>query len=86
MPHSVSAKKRVRQNATRRLCNKSIRSEIRTYTKRLEVAVEAKDKALAETCFKEAVSKLDKSLKKGVYHRNTVARKKSHCGKLFATL
>ena len=86
MPHSVSAAKRVRQNEKRRLRNKAFRSEIKTWTKRFVAAVAAKDTALARRYFLSATKKLDKAAKVGVYHVNTVARKKSHIAKLFHAL
>ena len=77
MPHTLSAKKRLRQAAKRRVYNKSIRSEIKTYTKKVLKAIADKDKALAVQFFNTVQAKLDKSWKKGVYHKNTVARKKA---------
>jgi small subunit ribosomal protein S20 len=86
MAHSVSAWKRVRQNEKRRIKNKSVRSEIKTWEKKVEAAVENKDTALARQYFLAATKRLDKSAKVGVYHRNTVARRKSHLAKLMARL
>lgn len=86
MAHSLSAKKRLRQNAKSNVQNKGVRSEIKTWTKKVESAVEGKDKALAEQYFNIAQGKLDKSLKRGVYHRNTVARKKAKLAHCVATL
>ncbi len=77
MPHSVSARKRVRQNLKRRVKNKSVRSEIKTWVKKLEAAIAGKDTALARKYFLTATKKLDKAARAGVYHRNTIARKKS---------
>ena len=81
MPHSVSALKRVRQNEKRRLRNKAVRTEIKPWPKRLAAAVAANDTALAKRYFESATKKLDKAAKVGVYHRNTVARKKSRIAK-----
>ncbi len=86
MPHTKSAKKRLRQAAKRRVYNKSIRSEIKTYTKKVLKAIEDKDKALAAKYFDLTQKKLDKSHKKGVYHKNTVARKKAALAKKLAAL
>jgi small subunit ribosomal protein S20 len=86
MAHSVSAWKRVRQNEKARLKNKGVRSEIKTFEKKVESAVESKDTALARQYFHLATKKLDKSAKVGIYHKNTVARKKSHLAKLLNKL
>ncbi|MHC4393540.1 MAG: 30S ribosomal protein S20 [Planctomycetota bacterium] len=86
MPHNASAKKRLRQDEVKRIRNKSDRSVIKTWTRKLESAVESKDKALAEKYFRETTSALDKAVKKGVYHKNTIARKKSHASKLINSL
>ena len=76
----------MRQSEAARLRNRSQRSQVRTWTKKLEQAVKDNDRALAEKYFRAAVSRLDKSLKKGVYHKNTVARKKSRCARLLQKL
>jgi small subunit ribosomal protein S20 len=86
MAHSLNAWKRVRQNEKRRLKNKAVRSEIKTWSKKVEKAVEEKDTALARRYLLAATKKLDKSAKIGVYHKNTVARKKSRLAKLLNKL
>lgn len=86
MPHTLSAKKRLRQADKRRIYNKSLRTEIKTCVRKLDAAVAEKDKAAAESTLRLVIEKLDKSVKKGVYHKNTAARKKSHCAKLLHQL
>jgi small subunit ribosomal protein S20 len=86
MPHSVSAAKSHRKNEKHRLVNKAWRTEIKTWTKKLSEAVESKDTALARQYFLEATKKLDKSAKAGIYHKNTVGRKKSSLAKLLNKL
>jgi small subunit ribosomal protein S20 len=81
MAHTNSAKKRLRQDDKKRVYNKAVRSEIKTVSKKVEKAVEDKDKALATQYLNAAQAKLDKSQKKGVYHKNTVARKKAALAK-----
>jgi small subunit ribosomal protein S20 len=77
MAHSVSARKSHRKNEKHRIANKAERSEIKTWAKKLEEAVSNNDTALAQRYFLLATKMLDKSAKHGVYHRNTVDRKKS---------
>jgi len=72
-----SAKKRILVAEKRAARNKSIRSKVKTAIKKVEVAIEAGDKAAAEAALKNAVSELDKATKKGIYHKNTCARKVS---------
>ncbi len=86
MPHTPSAKKRVRQNARRRLQNRAGKAETKTLAKRVLAAVEAGDRALAETELKRAQSKLDKIAKRRILHPNTTARKKSQLAKAVVAL
>ncbi|HNR98864.1 MAG TPA: 30S ribosomal protein S20 [Planctomycetota bacterium] len=86
MPHTPSAKKRVRQNARRRLQNRAGKAETKTLAKRVLAAVEAGDRALAETELKRAQSKLDKIAKRRILHPNTAARKKSQLAKAVVAL
>lgn len=77
MANIKSAKKRILVTATKTERNKAIRSKIKTYTKRVESAVAAGDKAVAEAELKAATVEIDKACSKGVYHKNTAARKVS---------
>ncbi len=86
MPHSVSAAKSARKNEKNRLKNKAVRTEIKTWTKKLSDAVGSKDTALARQYFLTATKKLDKSAKVGIYHKNTVNRKKSAIARLMNKL
>ena len=49
----------------------------KTAVKKVDAAIAANDKAAAEAALKVAVSELDKATKKGIYHKNTTARKVS---------
>lgn len=70
-----SAKKRILVNETKAERNKSIRSAIKTYTKKVEAAVEANDKEAAASVLKVASTEIDKACSKGVFHKNNAARK-----------
>ena len=70
-----SAKKRILVNETKAERNKSIRSAIKTYTKKVEAAVEANDKEAAAPALKVASTEIDKACSKGVFHKNNAARK-----------
>ncbi|MBQ8315345.1 MAG: 30S ribosomal protein S20 [Lachnospiraceae bacterium] len=81
MANIKSAKKRILVIETKTLRNKMIKSKIKTLVKKVEAAVAASDKAAAATALKEAVVAIDKAAAKGVYHKNTAARKVSRITK-----
>lgn len=77
MPHTPSAKKRMRQYETRRLYNRAYKKSIREAIKIFDAA--APDKAVEE--FKKAVKTLDKAAARKVIHPNKAARKKAQLAK-----
>ncbi len=77
MANSPQAKKRARQNERRFEVNKARRSRIRTYLRKVEEAIASGDQAAAAAALKEAQPELMRGVTKGVYHKNTVARKMS---------
>jgi len=50
---------------------------MRTYIKRVVAAIDAGDKAAAETAYKEACPVIDRVAGKGLIHANRAARTKS---------
>jgi small subunit ribosomal protein S20 len=83
---SKSALKRVRQTEKILLKNKSVKSLLKTHTKKVESEVTAKSKEGAETALKKAVSALDKAARKGIIHRNTASRRVARLTKLVNSL
>ncbi len=81
MANIKSAKKRILVIETKTLRNKMIKSKIKTLVKKVEAAVAASDKAAATAALSEAVVAIDKAAAKGVYHKNTAARKVSRITK-----
>jgi small subunit ribosomal protein S20 len=79
--HSLSAKKRVRQNAKRRTINRARKSQVKTQVKRLETALNAGDIEKATAELKATVKKLDKTAATSTMHKKTAARKKSRLTK-----
>ena len=75
--------KRNKTNEKARLRNQAIRSAVRTEIRKFQAAVEAGDKAAAEKQLRVASRALDKSVSKGVFHRNTAANKKSGMASAF---
>ena len=86
MPHTSSAKKRLRQTAKRRDHNRDIMKQIKVQIKGLLKLV--KDQASTPealgTQYKAAVRRLDKAAAKNVIHPNLAARKKSQLARLLA--
>ncbi len=77
LARNLSAEKSDRQGEKRRLRNKMIKSRAQTLVKDFVELVEGKKKEDAQKMLVELSSFLDKAVSKGVYHRNTAARKKS---------
>lgn len=82
MAHSASAQKRIRQNEKKRIYNKSIKSEIKTRSKRLAEAVEAGDAEKSKEIFRLVVSRIDKARKSKILHRNKASRLESKLARL----
>ncbi len=77
MANHKSAEKRIRQTKRRTEVNRARVSRIRTFVKKVELAIGSGDKAAAAEAFKAAQPELMRGTTKGVMHRNTVARKLS---------
>lgn len=77
MANSPQAKKRARQNERRFAVNKARRSRIRTYLRKAEEAIESGDQTAAAAAVKEVQPELMRGVTKGVFHKNTAARKMS---------
>ncbi len=81
MANIKSAKKRILVNETKAARNKAIKSKVKTYVKKVEATVAANDKAAASEALKAAIVEINKAGSKGVYHKNTCARKVSRLTK-----
>jgi small subunit ribosomal protein S20 len=82
MPHTTSAKKRLKQNLKRREHNRSVKKTVKTQIKRvLEVAKSGTVEQLQQE-YNLAAKKLDKAAAKRMVHPNLAARKKSQLSKL----
>jgi small subunit ribosomal protein S20 len=77
MPHHKSAEKRLRQTEKRTVTNRARMSRVRTFVKKVEVAIETGDRAAAQSALQLAQPELHRATTKGVLHKNTVARKLS---------
>ncbi|MBF0317432.1 MAG: 30S ribosomal protein S20 [Nitrospirae bacterium] len=72
---SLSVLKRTRQAQKSQLRNRMVKSKLRTLTRRLEEAIEAKNMEKAKECLVEVIRAYDKAATKGVLHDNTASRK-----------
>ena len=77
MANSPQSKKRARQNERRFAVNKARRSRIRTYLRKVEEAIASGDKDAAAAALRAVQPELMRGVTKGVYHKNTAARKMS---------
>ncbi|MEM9966466.1 MAG: 30S ribosomal protein S20 [Pseudomonadota bacterium] len=77
MANSPQSKKRARQNEKRMQVNKARRSRIRTFLRKVEEAIATGDKDAAIAALRTAQPELMRGVTKGVFHKNTAARKMS---------
>ncbi|MBV8334668.1 MAG: 30S ribosomal protein S20 [Alphaproteobacteria bacterium] len=77
MASHKSAEKRIRQTARRAAINRSRLSRVRTFIKKVEIAIASGDKEAARSAFQLAQPELHRAITKGVLHKNTVSRKLS---------
>jgi small subunit ribosomal protein S20 len=86
MPHTESAKKRLRQSKQRNLKNRSTKHAIKTQIRKVLAAVDTKDAAAATREFQLASKKLDKAAARRIVHPNAAARTKSRLATRVASL
>ena len=81
MANIKSQIKRIKTNEKARQRNKAVKSELKTYVRKVREAVAAGDKEAAGTALQAASRKLDKAVSKGVIHANQAANRKSAIAK-----
>ena len=79
--NTKSAKKAARQTLRRTAVNKSRRSEMRTYVRKVEEAIASKDPKAAAEALHDAEPKLARAAQKGIVHKNAASRKISRLTK-----
>jgi len=77
MANTPQSKKRARQSERRADVNKSRRSRIRTFLRKVEEAIESGDREAASAALVAAQPELMRGVTKGIFHKNTAARKMS---------
>lgn len=83
---NLSAIKRVRQAEKRNLRNSTVRSKIKTLSKKVEEAVAEKNKEQLEQLLRETTRAINSAVSKGVLHKNTASRKISRLSRLVNTV
>jgi small subunit ribosomal protein S20 len=86
MANTASAKKATRKIARRTLINKSRRSRVRNFVRKVEEAIASGDQQAAQAAFLAAQPELMRAASKGVLHRNTASRKVSRLARRLKTL
>lgn len=83
---NLSAIKRVRQAEKRNLRNSTVRSKVKTLSKKVEEAVAEKNKEQLEQLLRETTKAINSAVSKGVLHKNTASRKISRLSRLVNTV
>ena len=81
MAHSLSANKRIRQSAKRRLLNRDRKKNVRVELKKIHAVIAAGDVKAAVAELSKAQQTLDRVAGRGTMHKNTVARRKAKLAK-----
>ena len=81
MAHSLSAKKRARQNAKSNVTNRARKSQVKTQIKHFEQTLGSADLEAATEQYRLVIKKLDKTAASSTIHKRTAARKKSQLAK-----
>jgi small subunit ribosomal protein S20 len=77
MANTVSAKKMTRKIAKRTAINRSRRSRMRTFIKKVEEAIASGNRTAATEALRVAEPELMRAAQKGIVHKNTASRKVS---------
>ena len=81
MANIKSAKKRIDVTIRNTERNKAIKSKVKTAVKKVDAAIAANDTAAAAEALNNATVEISKATSKGVFHKNTAARKVSRLAK-----
>jgi len=77
MPILKSSKKRMRQDQKKRLHNQSVKKQTKTSIKKLRELIDEGKRNEAKESLPHILSLIDKTVAKGVWHKNKAARIKS---------
>lgn len=79
MANHKSAEKRIRQAERRNLRNRTIRTQMKTVSKKARQAIETGEAQAIQTTLKDAMSNIQKAASKGIIKKKTASR---HIGRL----
>ena len=77
MANHASAKKRIRRNSRMEVVNKIRKNRVRSFIKKVEIAIDMADKVEAQKAFTLAQPEMHRSVAKGIFKKNTISRKLS---------
>jgi small subunit ribosomal protein S20 len=86
MANIPSQEKRIHRAERERLENRRRTSQVKTWFRRLETAVESGDATTADAEHLSLVSRIDRAVKSGALHRNNGARKKARAARIRSRL
>ena len=86
MANTSSAKKMVRKIAKRTDINRSRRSRMRTFLRKVEEAIATGDQAAAQAALRAAQPEIMRAAQKSIVHKNTASRKVSRLASRICTL
>ncbi|MCK5565544.1 MAG: 30S ribosomal protein S20 [Planctomycetes bacterium] len=81
MAHSLSAKKRIRQNIKSRMINRGRKSAVKAQIKKFEDAIASGQADVAKTQFTALTKSIDQVAATSTMHKNTASRMKSRLAK-----
>lgn len=82
MANLKSAIKRAQVSEKKRKRNQYFRTKMRSQIKLVEALVEANDVEQAKSAYQGAIRKIDKTVQKGIIHKNNGNRQKSRLAKM----
>lgn len=86
MAHSLSAKKRIRQNEKRRARNRARRTVLKNHLRRCREELQRGTLESAETAYRRVCKVLDRAANRGTIHPNAAARRKSRLARRLEAL
>ncbi len=81
MAHHKSAQKRIRQTARRTEVNTARVSRLRSFIKKVEVAIASGDKSKAQEALRQAEPEMMRGASRGIVKKNTMSRRVSRLSK-----
>jgi small subunit ribosomal protein S20 len=86
MANIPSQEKRIDRAERERLENRRRTSQVKTWFRRLESAIDSGDAKVADDEHRSLVSRIDRAVKSGALHRNNGARKKARASRIRSRL